>query len=564
MFRVVDLFAGAGGMSLGFLQTGKFKVVAAVENNPNAQHTYLRNHAVEKMQDDINRVDFKKLCHELGRHDKDFEQIDVVIGGPPCQGFSNANRQRNHIISSNNKLVKQYVRAIKEMCPKVFVMENVAMLKSEIYRFYYSEEDKSDLEELNLDMDEDKIEIASNEELACELYAIANCKDIEDVISSLAITEKYYIRLNTLYKKSLNETKLHDYINKNRNFLVKIVSELIEHADNQENHVFAALYKNTLRTIENYLANGGELASFCGALSQYISAQQSLFKLIELFGNRILGSYTIENGRLYYKAQSYKVIDYLRLSLGRDYKIVFDTMNSQYFGVPQQRERFIMIGLNKEFAKKKYGSLENIDVSMPKQILTKEHCKTVYDAISDLEAIPTSYDVNDISVRLENHKEISLPYLRYLRGSNLDTLSNHVITQTRDTALERFSALKQGENFHDLDVSLKHTYSKPGRTQNSIYLRLDYNSPSRTVTNVRKSMWIHPTQDRAVSIREAARLQSFPDNFVFEGPKDAQYQQVGNAVPPLLGRAIGEKVLELLGEMPETPLKDLLLETKNQ
>jgi DNA (cytosine-5)-methyltransferase 1 len=61
-------------------------------------------------------------------------------------------------------------------------------------------------------------------------------------------------------------------------------------------------------------------------------------------------------------------------------------------------------------------------------------------------------------------------------------------------------------------------------------------------------MWIHPVINRALSIREAARLQTFPDSFVFEGTKDAQYQQVGNAVPPVLAYAIAKKVLELLSE----------------
>ena len=60
-------------------------------------------------------------------------------------------------------------------------------------------------------------------------------------------------------------------------------------------------------------------------------------------------------------------------------------------------------------------------------------------------------------------------------------------------------------------------------------------------------MWIHPELDRAVSAREAARLQSFPDSYKFFGTKDSVYQQIGNAVPPLLGRAVAESVLELLG-----------------
>lgn len=90
------------------------------------------------------------------------------------------------------------------------------------------------------------------------------------------------------------------------------------------------------------------------------------------------------------------------------------------------------------------------------------------------------------------------------------------------------------------------TYTDISRTQNTIYLRLKYDELSGTVVNVRKSMWIHPEYNRAVSIREAARLQTFPDSFIFEGTKDSQYQQVGNAVPPILAKAIAEKISKLL------------------
>jgi DNA (cytosine-5)-methyltransferase 1 len=133
-----------------------------------------------------------------------------------------------------------------------------------------------------------------------------------------------------------------------------------------------------------------------------------------------------------------------------------------------------------------------------------------------------------------------------LRDSTM--LYNHIITKTTDVAMERFKALKQGQNFHALSDNLKtNTYTDASRTQNTIYLRLNYDEPSGTVVNVRKSMWIHPTLDRAISVREAARLQTFPDSFIFCGSKDKQYQQVGNAVPPIMAKAIAKKLAKLLG-----------------
>ena len=117
----------------------------------------------------------------------------------------------------------------------------------------------------------------------------------------------------------------------------------------------------------------------------------------------------------------------------------------------------------------------------------------------------------------------------------------------REIAMKRFEAIAPGENFHSLDASLKeNTYTDVSRTQNTIYQRLNYDTPSGTVLNVRKSMWIHPTLNRAVSIREAARLQTFPDSFVFCGTKDSQYQQVGNAVPPILAKAVAEHLAKYL------------------
>lgn len=169
------------------------------------------------------------------------------------------------------------------------------------------------------------------------------------------------------------------------------------------------------------------------------------------------------------------------------------------------------------------------------------------DAIEDLEDVEPVYSLDeDKGTHLENIEEISALGMK-LRNS--ETLRNHIITKTTETAMERFKALQQGQNFHALNDSLKsNTYTDVSRTQNTIYLRLNYDEPSGTVVNVRKSMWVHPTKDRAISVREAARLQTFPDSFVFCGTKDKQYQQVGNAVPPIMAKAIAKKIANVLNK----------------
>ncbi|WP_259377065.1 DNA cytosine methyltransferase [Bacillus velezensis] len=164
---------------------------------------------------------------------------------------------------------------------------------------------------------------------------------------------------------------------------------------------------------------------------------------------------------------------------------------------------------------------------------------------------------------IESDEQAS-PMLRYFRkDADKGLIDNHINTESRQLSKTRFEAILQskGKNFHSLNDELKTTYSDVSRTQNTIYLRLDYDSPSPTVVNVRKSMWSHPEKARAISIREAARLQSFPDNFKFRGTKDQQYQQVGNAVPLYL-HVQHEALLNAMGVEPTTSLKNELLDLK--
>ena len=166
MLKILDLFAGAGGLSLGFEETEQFEVAAIVENNKNAAKTYIRNHPGLKNYEDILTVDFNKIKAECG-------EIDVIIGGPPCQGFSNANRQRRQLINGSNELVKKYVEAISVLKPKAFVMENVKTIASDKHSFCVTNGDKKHItEELKLPIHKKSIVLYEGD-LTNQIYNLA-------------------------------------------------------------------------------------------------------------------------------------------------------------------------------------------------------------------------------------------------------------------------------------------------------------------------------------------------------------------------------------------------------
>ena len=222
------------------------------------------------------------------------------------------------------------------------------------------------------------------------------------------------------------------------------------------------------------------------------------------------------------------------------YKIKGEVLNAAKYGVPQTRERYILVGI--------YSPEKDVEIPMPEPIIDNPlKFVTVHEAIKDLESIePTTGAMDDVQRRI-NLPTINSYFRELVMKEGYRTVNNHVCTATTALSLERFEQIEPGKNFHSLPDELKSQYENPSRTQNTVYRRLDPNMPSETVVNVRKSMWIHPKFNRAVSAREAARLQSFPDDYIFYGTKDSVYQQIGNAVPPVLGRAVAEVVLDLLG-----------------
>ena len=530
-YSVVDLFAGAGGLSLGFVQTGKYEIKVAFEWEPHMQATYHHNHPNVELQGDVCGADYADIQRRHGA-------IDVVIGGPPCQGFSNANRQKNHAISQNNMLVKQYIRAIRELQPKAFVMENVSMLRSDVHRFYMEETDLDIVEEYQIPNKNTPLHLLSSEFVFDGALEIVQNLEL---LQQRLWPENHYRELNIIYKGEKNTDKMKKSLEKHRRKLTEIAQAYIE--DDADNYI-AQKSREAFQAIMDYFDGILEADRIHTVIEPAIMIQRMLSKAKEIFDNHIhVDSYECtEKDGLLANIRSFAVFDYLKsiLTSGEDgYVINSGVLCAADFGAPQKRERFVVMGIKKSIS---------AVVFLPSRKIKDGHYKTVRDAIYDLEDVPPVYDLADDEEGIPlKHKEQLSSVAQQLRDSNI--LKNHIITKTTDVAMARFKALHQGENFHSLEESLKtNTYTDVKRTQNTIYLRLNYNEPSGTVLNVRKSMWIHPTLDRAISIREAARLQTFPDSFVFCGSKDKQYQQVGNAVPPIMAKAIAKQLAATLGK----------------
>ncbi|WP_404354881.1 DNA cytosine methyltransferase [Cytobacillus firmus] len=558
--KVMDLFAGAGGLSSGFEQTGKFKVKVAVEINENARKTYEMNHEDVILYKDITKL---KYVNDGGEKIDEFRDIDVVIGGPPCQGFSNANRQQNTLISSNNQLVKEYLRAIEEIRPKAFVMENVRTMESEKHKFFLNESDEAELVKLGIEPAEEHIKIGKSTSYSDKLrdFLLSAYTEGEE-LTPYMINKDLMSKLTTLLKhaKKQSSKDLLIFIQKepNQKFFSKTLNQkwLDQHHDYWDN-LYQQDWTDLGETLKNLMDGiNDENSSYIEKLENIIEAQKVIHKISEVIANKVkLFDIQLNQHDIEITIKSFNVFNYIKKKLANlDYvfneeKYIF---NAAQYGVAQERRRLILMGIRKDCLK-----AESVVTPKPLYKDPSEY-NIIYDAIGDLENISPEVDVKKDEMDKDPHRPLlGSPLNVYLNNSG--KIYNHVRTETREVALKRFQSLKEGQNFHDLDDSLKTTYTDHSRTQNTIYRRLAYNAPSDTVLNARKSMWVHPTKDRAISIREAARLQSFQDSYKFFGSKDSQYQQIGNAVPPLLARAIAEGLLDSLGIEVKQKINEILL-----
>ena len=346
----IDIFSGAGGLSLGAEMAG-IRISTAIEINASAAKTFLRNHkGATVIQDDIQDIN-PMLLHGKNK------PVFVIMGGPPCQGFSLSNTRTRNMDNPKNMLFKEFVRFVKEIKPEWFVLENV--------------------------------------------WGITN----------------------------INEGK---------------TQKMIE---------------NCFRTL--------------------------------------------------------------------DYDVKSEVLWASDYGVPQNRNRFFMVG-------------NRLGINF---VFPKKHTKkiTVEEAIGDLPKLQNGEMLEEAAYAkmLEEASE----YARLMREGS-DKARQNYVSRNNDLVIERYKYIGQGQNWRAIPDHLMQNYADKGRCHSGIYKRLRADQPSVVISNYRKSMLIHPWEDRGISVREAARLQSFPDTFIFEGPLMHIQQQIGNAVPPLLAKAVFQQIIK--------------------
>jgi len=369
----VDLFAGAGGLSLGLEQAG-FEVIFANEINPVCAETYLYNRKLSRNNMYIG--DINDLLNSIDNYKDILSDVTLVCGGPPCQGFSFANRQRI-IDDPRNKLYKSYLNFLSFVKPQFFIMENVKGM----------------------------------------------AKKIDEI--------------------------LEDFYNK----------------------------------------------------------------------------------------------------LGKNYDIAFEILNAKDYGVPQNRERLIVIG-NKVGISSKEIFREMDNYKKAKQF-------TLGQAILDLPRLEpnkyknnTDYEDDFCGYFEKEYTYNNTPFTTFINNHRkINKIYNHKSRYNNERDIKIFSLLPQGGN--SLHPSIKDIM--PYKSRNNIfkdkYYKLSQNDICKTITSHMKfdcNMYIHPTQARGLSPREAARIQTFPDDYIFKGSQNSWYMQIGNAVPVKLAEVIGKCILKTI------------------
>jgi DNA (cytosine-5)-methyltransferase 1 len=614
----IDLFAGAGGFSEGFLQAETankffdFLLASDINENCELTHKVRYNYQLgldaEFITQDITEPGF--LDNLLRKIDN--KQVDVVCGGPPCQSFSLAGKRKK--FDKKDDLFAHYLKVIRQLRPKYFVMENVkgiltkegGKIKEMILKEIRSIIDLAEFPQLLSFVSKLRQELKGKSFLIdCYLLRLQFESHTDKALESLKETyidllenkfkvltpkivnyktSKTDININTIRRgfNMLQRDKELDYIRK------KVINEKAH--NNLDDDLFAEWFDNFLDSINSeniveriklafktinpapgYQADIDEIVE---GLSIYINTFDDCVNALREFASEIKQENNFD-----------AILNDIRL-----YKInkPFIALSSNY-GVPQNRERVLFIGCRKD---------QRLIEEIPPTVNQSEKV-TVFEALYDLDFIGndeeySNYEEVDIKTKYNgtSDKLLSLLQVRQIDGkpamngmtfaewskkgrlngrfqnmrqpvyvrnneeyknikiAMTQPLQNHKTSKQNDDVIKRLDViLKEGD--YNLAKEKLQKLGLGSEKRNYNVLKPDSQSP--TVMTIADD-YIHYSNPRALTVREMARLQSFDDSFVFQGKRSTggdkrksevpQFTLVGNAVPPLMARAIAMEILK--------------------
>lgn len=605
----LDLFAGAGGFSEGFMQAYTddkyydFRLASDINENCELTHRVRYNKMLgldtKFMCQDIMEDSFlPNLLKEIGN-----QEIDVVTGGPSCQSFSLAGRRKK--LDKRDDLFFHYLKVIKALRPKYFVMENVkGILTKDEGRIK-----ERILREIRSIVDDAKMN---------QLYAF-----LDDVLKPQMPTSLYY----ALYTRLCMETSTDNWDKQNEIFFENLEQQLkdvtkhlpysISKSDENVNTIRHGLLllkmkqqrdsirKQVIQLKTSAHIDNDTFMDGYNAIIETISDEQILEKTLDAvdkvakMGDCADDAQSLKKSLEILTSTFDECIEYIQEQLKektdllnhlnemmkeiRLYNIEepFILLSSNY-GVPQNRERVVFIGCRND---------QEVIKEIPATISDSEKVK-VYEALWDLDMIGngetvTSYKKPKLNLKFEETKiqraiqgepdERGLLFSEWSRIGRLGhrftfdnepfyvlnmneldrpqkyqhmDLFNHQTSQQNEKVRERLRIIAAHGDYDDAKTELK---KKGLESQKRNYEVLNPLGQSPTVCTMPDD-FIHYSAYRPMTVREMARLQSFDDSFVFQGKRQTggnnrqkeipQYTLVGNAVPPLMARAIANTLLK--------------------
>ena len=246
--------------------------------------------------------------------------------------------------------------------------------------------------------------------------------------------------------------------------------------------------------------------------------------------------------------------DFLKISYVADCEVLV----SDEFGVAQKRPRLFFIAARKDFLEEKNIIISNIfkEIRCSYKKVKKHILKDALSYIKPLKSprIKNMTEVDDEKtgkkIDINSFQGNENTYLKLInQNRKIDFVYNHKARYASDVNFEIFSTLKQGEDGTNKKIEHIFPYKHRNHIFKDKYFKLDENKPSKTITaHLRMDCLshIHPTQSRTITPREAARIQSFPDDYFFLGPYLKTYMQIGNAVPPIMAKHIAKVIKKYL------------------